>query len=99
MIAAFLIGISTVFFKKALMERELFNSWRSGWFWLGALAGISSALAFTKELEESAVSRSVPLLAQSYLVVLPLSALWLGEKVGRREMLGIALILLGSVMI
>ena len=99
MIAAMLIGLSAVLFKKSLMGRNISGALRSVWFWLGAAANVAGMAALTVELSSSAVSKAVPLLAQSYFVIVPLSVFWLKEKIGRRDLIGLLLVLGGSLLI
>lgn len=99
MIAAILMGLSTVMFKRSLVGRTVTSSLRTGWFWLGGVLAVLTAIAFTYQLESTDLSTAVPMLSVSYLVIVPLSVFWLKEKVGSRELLGIAMILMGAVLL
>jgi len=99
MMAAMLLGLSTVLFKKSLLKNKPLEALRSKWFWAASLVALMNWVALTKELGASNISTTIPLLAQSYLVIVPLSAIWLREKVGKKELLGVALIMAGAMLL
>lgn len=99
MIAAICFGVSAVLFKRALMESELMKVYLSKWFWLGAFIGVFGWFSLIEELEKGELSRVKPLLTLSYLVIIPLGAFWLKEPIGKKELAGMVMILIGAVII
>lgn len=99
MIAALLIGLSTVLLKKSLLKKSFRNSLKTTWFWAGLFTGLLGGIIFTFDLQVTAISTAVPMLAQSYIVIVPLSAFWLKEKIGSRELLGVSLIVVGAMLL
>jgi drug/metabolite transporter (DMT)-like permease len=70
----------------------------SGWVWLSVLAGIGSLLCWLNALRSIRLSVAYNLTGLQHVLV-PFAAWWLlGERIGGRQWLGIALVFLGVMI-
>ena len=75
-----------------------FSQLRSGWVWLGIIASIGSLLFWLNALRRIQLSVAYNLSGLLHVLV-PLGSWWLlGEKIGGRQWIGIALVFLGVMI-
>jgi multidrug transporter EmrE-like cation transporter len=74
----------------------LFRSWP---FWGGMFCYAASVCVWLAALSKAPVSTAYPMLSLGYVVVAPVSTLWLGETLSPAKVLGIALICAGVVLV
>ena len=72
---------------------------RSPPFWTGMLCYAASVCVWVAALSKAPVSTAYPMLSLGYVVVAAVSVAWLGESLTPAEMLGMALICTGEVLV
>jgi len=87
-------GADSAIAKSAIDVSQL----RSGWVWLSVIAGIGSLLCWLNALRRIRLSVAYNLTGLQHVLV-PLGSWWLlGETIGSRQWLGIALVFLGVMI-
>ena len=100
-LAMTLIGAMGAFFLKAGMDRvdSLISLYREPRIWLGGGCYVAGALCNVLLLRFLDYSVVYPMTAVTYVWSMALSAAFLGERIGRRKLIGVAAILAGVLIL
>lgn len=100
-LAMTLVGAMGAFFLKAGMDRVdgLISLLREPRIWLGGGCYVTGALCNVLLLRVLDYSVVYPMTAITYVWSMALSAAFLGERIGRRKLAGVALILAGVLIL
>ncbi len=72
---------------------------RSPHFWVGMICYGASLCVWLAALSKAPVSTAYPMLSLGYIAVAAVSVVWLGETLAPAQLLGIALICAGVVLV
>ena len=95
----FLGAVASLFLKKASCNGGLWKILADARLYIGALMYLASAILNIVILRRMDYSLVLPLTSLTYVWTMALSRLFLGERVTRRKLCGVALIMLGAVCI
>ncbi len=100
-LAMTLIGAMGAFFLKAGMDRvdSLISLFREPRIWLGGGCYVAGALCNVLLLRFLDYSVVYPMTAVTYVWSMALSAAFLGERIDRRKLIGVAAILAGVLIL
>ncbi|MEG0961847.1 MAG: EamA family transporter [Lachnospiraceae bacterium] len=90
---------ASMFFKKASASNGLFTLLTNGGLWVGGILYLISALIDIYILRYLDYSVVLPLTSVTYIWTMLLSYFFLKEKISTRKIAGVALIILGAVLV
>ena len=99
-----LLATASQFALKRGADAAVAESWidltqlRSGWVWLGIITLVGSLLCWLNALRKISLSVAYNLTGMQHILV-PLGSWWLlGEHIGTKQSIGIALVFLGVII-